>query len=91
MAKLIKKITKKSTDKSGPISRRQEVRRALAPDRPDWRSLLDRPAFFASVGIALLFIAGVSTILIWAQSQPIARTGQIMFDTLAARDRKSVV
>ena len=85
MAKLIKKITKKSTDKSGPISRRQEVRRALAPDRPDWRSLLDRPAFFTSIGIALLFIAGVSSILIWTQSQPIARTGQIMFDTLAAR------
>ena len=85
MAKMIKKTSKKTNEKSAPISRRQEVRRALATERRDWRSLLDRPTFFAAIGIGILFIVGVSSILIWAQSQPMARPGQIMFDTFAAR------
>lgn len=76
---------RKTSEKAAPISRREEVRRTIAKDRYDWHSILDRPSVFLCFAIGLFFVACVSMIIFWAQSQPMAREGQIMLDTFAAR------
>ncbi len=79
------KITKKLGDKPASTSRRADVRRTLQEERKSWRTILDQPNFFIALAIAALFIASLSSIVLWAAKQPMARDGQIMFDTLAAR------
>ncbi len=79
------KTTKKTSEKVAPLSRREEVRRALPKEQALWKDWLDRPSFFLSIAIGIGFVILATLILNWSFTQPMAREGQIMFDTFASR------
>lgn len=73
--------------KNGPVlTRREEVRRTLGEKESfDWLTLLNQPRTYADLGIAVLFLVGVTAIVLWAQGQPMVAEGLIMRDTHTAR------
>ncbi len=75
------------TGSNKPIvnTRRDEVRRTLPKDTFDWRTPLRKPSLYLAIANAFGFIVIASIIAIWTQQQPMARVGQIMLNTYAAR------
>jgi len=70
---------------TGSLTGRQEVHRALSRDRSDWWRYWKSPETYTTIGLMLIFVVGISTILLWIHRQPLVSEGQIAFRTQVAR------
>ncbi len=68
------------------IGRRDEFRRTRPPaDRRPFAAWRDRPEILLALAVAVLYVLGASTFIIWSRGQAMVAENQIMRDTFAAR------
>ncbi|MCL4198642.1 MAG: HDIG domain-containing protein [Phycisphaerales bacterium] len=68
------------------IGRRDEFRRTRPPaDRRSFAAWRDRPEILLALAVAVLYVLGASTFIIWSRGQAMVAENQIMRDTFAAR------
>lgn len=66
-------------------ARRKEVRRNLSKDTFSWRSFLYQTETYTSIGLALIFITGITAVLIWVSNKSLIGEKQIMRETYVSR------
>jgi len=86
MTRAVTTRTSRRPSRGAPPGRRDEWRRTrTSGDRRPQNTWRDRPEILLALAIAVVYVLGASSVIIWSRAQAMFSEGQIMRDTFAAR------